>query len=88
MKAQSTDQWRRSTGLTLNAQSRWSIDKTTWRLSVKVGDLVKVGHIGIGIVTAVWWDYEEVENAIRIQFADGTWSLENESIVELINGNR
>jgi hypothetical protein len=55
---------------------------------VKVGDLVKVGHIGIGIVTAVWWDHEEVENAIRIQFADGTWSLENESIVELINGNR
>ena len=55
---------------------------------MEVGDLVKVGHIGIGIVTAVWWDHEEVENAIRIRFADGTWSLENESIVELINGNR
>ena len=88
MKAQSRDQWRRSTGRTLNAHGRWNIDKTDWWLSVKIGDLVKVGHIGIGIVTAVWWDYEEVENAIRIQFADGTWSLENESIVELINGNR
>ena len=34
MKAQSLDQWRRSTGPTLNAQSRWNIDKTTWWLSV------------------------------------------------------
>ena len=34
MKAPRFDKWHPSTGRTLNAQSRWNIDKTTWRLSV------------------------------------------------------
>ena len=55
---------------------------------MKVGDLVKVHHIGIGIVTAVWWDDDEGEDAIRIEFADGTWSTESESIVEVISESR
>ena len=50
---------------------------------MKVGDLVKVEHIGNGIVTAVYWDDAEDMHAIRIQFFDGTWSLENENIVEV-----
>ena len=55
---------------------------------MQIGDLVKVEHIGIGIVTAVWWDDEENEDVIRIQFAEGYWSLESESIVEVISANR
>ena len=53
---------------------------------MQVGDLVKVEHIGVGLVTAVYWDSAEGMHAIRIQFSDGTWSLENENIVEVING--
>ena len=55
---------------------------------MKVGDLVKVEHIGNGIVTAVYWDDAEDMHAIRIQFFDGTWSLENENIVEVISASR
>ncbi len=52
---------------------------------MQVADLVRVEHLGVGIVTATYWDSEEGEYAIRIQFTDGTWSLENESIVEVIS---
>ena len=56
--------------------------------SMNVGDLVKVEHIGNGIVTAVYWDDAEDMHAIRIQFFDGTWSLESEDFVEVINASR
>jgi hypothetical protein len=55
---------------------------------MKAGDLVKVGHIGFGIVTAVYWDEEDSEDVIRVQYTDGTWSLESESIVEVLNASR
>jgi len=55
---------------------------------MKIGDLVKVGHTGIGFVTAVYWDSAEDMHAIRIQFPDGTWTLENESIVEVLSASR
>jgi hypothetical protein len=58
------------------------------RLSMQVGDLVKVDSIGAGIVTDVYWDDEEGSEYVRIQFMDGTWSLENEDIVEMINASR
>ena len=54
--------------------------------AMQVGDLVRVEDIGAGIVTATYWDSEEGEYAIRIQYTDGTWSLESESIVEVISG--
>ena len=55
---------------------------------MQVGDLVRVEHIGVGIVTATYWDSEEGEYAIRIQCTDGTWSLESESIVEVLSASR
>jgi len=55
---------------------------------MQVGDLVKVDPIGAGLVTDVYWDDEEDSEYVRIQFMDGTWSLENEDIVEMINASR
>jgi len=55
---------------------------------MQVGDLVKVDPIGAGLVTDVYWDDEEDSEYVRIQFMDGTWSLENEDIVELVNASR
>ncbi len=55
---------------------------------MKVGDLVKVDPIGAGLVTDVYWDDEEGSEYVRIQFMNGTCSLENEDIVEVINESR
>jgi hypothetical protein len=55
---------------------------------MQVGDLVKVDPIGAGLVTDVYWDDEEGSEFVRIRFMDGTWSLENEDIVEVVNASR
>tara|TARA_A100001391_G_scaffold136854_1_gene95542 strand:+ start:462 stop:629 length:168 start_codon:yes stop_codon:yes gene_type:complete len=55
---------------------------------MKVGDLVRVGHIGIGLITVVHWDEENGVDVARIEYTDGTWSLESEDNIEALNESR
>lgn len=55
---------------------------------MQIGDLVKVTPMGAGLVTDVYWDDEDGAEYVRIRFMDGTWSLENENIVEVLSASR
>ena len=54
---------------------------------MNVGDLITIDN-NTGIITAVYWDDEEKVNVARIQFTDGTWALEREFDIEVVNASR
>ena len=54
---------------------------------MQVGDLITVDD-NAGIITAVYWDDEENVDVARIQFSDGTWALEREFDIEVVNESR
>lgn len=56
---------------------------------MKVGDLVRVEDIGIGVISVVYpgRDFDVlIDPTARIEFPDGTWSIETESAVEILAG--
>jgi hypothetical protein len=70
------------------------ITEILWRLSVKVGDLVRVPAwtsavnavpLLLGIVTNVYWDSSDGLYHYRIHLSDGTWTQEQEGEVRLAN---
>ena len=54
------------------------------KFAMKIGDLVKVDWIGIGIVTKVYWDSEYQMYCYFIVYMDASTSWEEEDAVRLL----